>query len=177
MNLKENGYPEFWGVVKKDFNKKLINPNLKCPMNYLCKVELKKIRATTSTLLMSHFFVREKATDKTKAKKVETLIQKYSIDLYNSPIKEKNDTGEEYLLLKDDFNEMIKEIQSLYLSNNCLDLMSWLLDRAFCISPYVKAKEKEIKTVINTNKSLLLSVLYSVSKGNLLKCFSKGVIK
>ncbi len=35
MNIKNNGYPAFWSIIRKDFNKKRINKKLICPMNYI----------------------------------------------------------------------------------------------------------------------------------------------
>lgn len=176
MKLKENGYPEFWGVVKKDFNKKLINPKLECPMNYLGKVEFKNDRSSASTLPMSYFFVNHPIENRMKSKKVEDLIEKYSFKMYSDYYS--TDGGdEEYLLLRSDFDELIEDIQKLYLSKNSLGLMSWLLNRAFCITSNMKGKSKEVKSTINMNKSVLLKVLYTVSKGNLLQCFSKNIVE
>jgi hypothetical protein len=35
MDIKEHRYPSFWSIIKRDFNKKNINKDLICPMNYL----------------------------------------------------------------------------------------------------------------------------------------------
>ena len=50
-----------------------------------------------------------------------------------------------------DFEELINDIKSIYISNNYLGLMSWLIDRAFCITPSIKQNKCQIKN--NTNKT------------------------
>lgn len=179
MNIKENGYPAFWGIVKKGFNKSRINKELKCPMNYIFDIELNKFRNKDSTLPMSEFFIKHELNEhRRKCKKVENLIQKYSLDLYNFYQKPK-DSGclddesetDVYLLLRSDFDEMISDIQSTYISKNYLGLMSWLINRAFSIGAGVRRNDSVIMSTISTNKAILLKTLYTVNPDALLKCF------
>ena len=131
MDIEKNKYPSFWRIIKHGFKKKNINPDLKCPMNYLCDLELNKFRNTTTTLPMSNFFVKHKLEeDRRKCKKVEELISKYSLELfyYNT------DNTDDHLLLRSDFSELIQDIQQIYISSNYTGLMSNLIDRAFIIS-------------------------------------------
>ena len=55
--------------------------------------------------------------------------------------------------------------------------MSWLIDRAFCITPSIKQNLNTIKNNTNKNKSLLIKILYDINSQNLLKCFSKNCKK
>ena len=55
--------------------------------------------------------------------------------------------------------------------------MSWLIDRAFCITPNMKSNKIIIKNNTNKNKSLLIKILYDTNSNNLLQCFSKNVKK
>ena len=99
MNIKENGYPSFWSVIRKDFNKKRISNNLVCPMNYIFDIEVGKYRNSASTLPMNNFFIKHDAElDRRKSKKVEELIQKYSLSLYENNI-DSEEENEKYLLL------------------------------------------------------------------------------
>ena len=52
--------------------------------------------------------------------------------------------------------------------------MSWLIDRAFIITPPAKQNSKTIKSKVKKNKTALLKVLYEVSPVSLLKVFSKN---
>lgn len=177
MNIKENGYPKFWGIIRKGFNKARINEELVCPMNYIFDIQVGKYRNTASTLLMSDFFVKfEMNEDKRKSKKVEELIQKYSFDLYNYNISEEDDEYDNYLLLRSDFDKLIEDIRGIYISRNYLGMMSWLIDRAFSIGAGVKRNNATIMSTINTNKSLLMKTLYDVNKDAFLKCFSKKIM-
>ena len=74
--------------------------------------------------------------DRRQCKKVEKFIQDYSLNLkdYYSDCNSNNE-NEDYLLLRNDFDEMIENISSVYISNNYLGLFSWLIDRAFLIVP------------------------------------------
>ena len=184
MNIKENGYPAFWGIIKgRDFNRKNINSKLICPMNYIFEMNIKKCRSTSSTLPMSDFFVKyEMYEHKRKSRKVEEFIEKYSLNLYINYQKaiSENDIDDEdekdnYLLLRSDFDDMIQDIKQVYISKNYLGLMSWLINRAFCIGAGVRSKKAELQTTLNNNKAILLKTLYSINPDALLKCFAKNV--
>lgn len=172
MNLKEFKYPAFWSIIKKDFSKNNINDSLICPMNYLYNMKFNEYHNQERTLPMSDFFIKyELDENRVKCKKVEDLIQNYSLKLFNSIYKENES---EHLLLRSDFDELIVDIRKTYISRNYLGLMSWLIDRAFRITPQIKRNTKNIKSRIRNNKSMLLKVLYEVNPVALLKCFSKN---
>ncbi len=177
MDIKNNKYPSFWSLIHKEINKKNINANLHCPMNCLYDLDLNKFPSGMGTLPMSHFFQKFPLEEnRKKCKKVEELINRYSIDLY-----EYNTSDEEYLideknyfLLRNDFDDLINSIHRTFISRNYLGLFSWLIDRAFLITPQTKGKSSKIQATINKNKSILIKVLYDVNRSNLLKCFSKN---
>ena len=178
MNIKENGYPAFWTIIRKGFNKEKVNPDLKCPMNYIFEIKTKRFRSSVSTIPMSKFFVKyELEEERRKSKKVEELIQKYSLKLFNYNTDHDDDNFNDYLLLRSDFDELIEDIRSIYISKNYLGLMSWLIDRAFKITPNMKSNDIKITSKINNNKAILIKVLYEINKENLLKCFSGNVCK
>ena len=189
-NVDENKYPAFWFDIKRKdkFSKKMtakdkakkkdamLNESLTCPMNYLGDVEFRDFRSPYSELGMDHFFIKyDLELNRRKSKRVEEIIERYSLDLYNSKIESESD--ETYLLLRDDFEQMIEDIKSVYISNTYLGLMSWLIDRAFCITPAIKQNKDLLDSRTNKNKVLLLSTLYNINKENLLMCFSKNVKK
>lgn len=103
--------------------------------------------------------------DRRKCKKVEDLIEKYSLDLKNYE--------DESLVMIERFDELIADIRKVYLSKTYLGLMSWLIDRAFNITNYQKGRQSigKVNSNINKNKALLIKVLYSINKTNLLKIF------
>ena len=154
-------------------------------MNYIFDIKVKKYRNTTTTLPMDYFFVKyEMDEHKRKSKKVEELIQKYSLDLYNlyqKPVADNvlsdEDESDNYLLLRADFDSLINDIQNVYISKNYLGLMSWLINRAFFIGAGAKSKRNEIQATLNNNKSILIKTLYLVNSDALLKCFAKNVKK
>ena len=171
MNIKENGYPAFWSVIRKGFNKKRINEQLICPMNYIFDIKVKDIRQRIGTLPMENFFINHNVElDRRKSKKVEELIQKYSLSLYELNI-DNEDENENYLLLRTDFDKLIVDIQQTYISKNYLGMMSWLINRAFYIGAGIRRNSDNIISTINTNKSLLMKVLYNVNKSAFLQCF------
>ena len=173
LNIKTNLYPSFWLLIKKNFKKDNINEELKCPMNYLYNLDLSEFHNSTSTLPMSHFFNKfEMSNNIRTCRKVEDLIVKYSLSLYG--INSGNSEDEDYLLLRKDFDNLILDIQKIKISKNYLGLFSWMIDRAFLITPNIKSTQKLLLSTLNKNKSLLLKVLYEVNSANLLKCFSKN---
>ena len=175
MDIKTHKYPSFWAIIKKDFNKKNINKELVCPMNYLYDLNFKEYKPATSTLPMSDFFIKHSLNvNRRTCKRVEELISKYSLQLYaqNAQDNFNNERDNDYLLLRSDFDELVRNIRGLNISGNYLGLMSWLIDRAFVITPDV-SRNKMLKTNLGTNKSLLLKVLYEVNPKCFLQCFEK----
>lgn len=171
MNVKEYKYPEFWGVVKRDFNKTNINHNLICPMNYLTNIRVAEYRPIDSTLPMSEFFVKyELEESRRRSKKVEDLIEKYSLSLYNSDYQNDSD---DFIIMQEKFDSLIDDIKQIYISNNYVGLMSWLIDRTFCITSAMQSNKQQIKTNTNKNKSILLKTLYQINPNALLKVWSK----
>lgn len=172
LNIAQNKYPQFWKMIHSDFNTKNINMNLKCPMNYMSELNLMNYKSSESTIPISEFFIKHKTTnsERQKNRKVEELIEKYSLELYDNRINQNLET-EDYLLLKDDFEDMIIDIQKMYISKNYRSLYSWLLDRCFLITDAVKFNKQIIKTSINKNKALLIKTLYTVNPKMFLECF------
>jgi hypothetical protein len=171
MDIKKNMYPNFWRLIRPDIRLDKVNVGLHCPMNYLYDLELSKFRHKTTTLPISYFFKKfELEKNRKTCRRVEDLISAFSLQLEKS----RGDDEESYLLLRSDFDDLIRSIQTTYISKNYLGLMSWLLDRAFTISPEIKRNKKEIRSKLRMNKSVLVKALYQTNSANLLKCFSKN---
>lgn len=175
MDIHKNKYPAFWSIIKKDFNKEDINYDLHCPMNYLYNLSFPKFRSHDTTLPMNQFFVKYALNNNIRTcKKVEELISKYSLEIYKDNTRTIDNHEDDYLLLRKDFDDLIESIKRVKISSNYLGLFSWLIDRAFMITPNICSVSKQISTKLSKNKSLLIKVLYDVNPDNLLKCFSKN---
>ena len=172
LDIAESKYPKFFSIVKKNFKNENINKSLKCPMNCLYDVEIAKVRDSRPPIPMSEFFEPVPLdSDRRRSKQVEKMIEKYSLDVY------KYNTGqgaEEYLVLQYDFFKLVEDIRSMYISRNYKSLMSWLINRAFVITPSVKRNQKTMRTKLNKNRSLLLKTLYTVNADLFLECFKKA---
>ena len=178
MDISIYGYPVFWKIIKKGFNDRYVNESLSCPMNDLYSLEIPKFRDTASTLPMSHFFNKfelSKNDIRRKSAKVEGLITEYSLSIYDALKTQKDDETGQYLLVRQDFDELIRDIQQINISHNYLGLFAWLVDRAFCISPAQRQNVNQLSSTINKNKSVLMKTLYGVNSQNLLQVFSKNI--
>ena len=124
---------------------------------------------------MSYFFRKFELKNNIRTcRKIEEWIAKYSIQLFN--YNTSTDVDEHFLLRKD-FDDLVNDIKQINVSRNYLGLFSWLIDRAFMITPNILSTKKQITTTLNKNKSILIKVLYDVNSSNLLKCFSKNCAK
>ena len=143
-------------------------------MNYLATVKIKSYKPKFKILPMNYFFEKQdkvstNSNTRRKCRKVEELIEKYSLELlpYNS-------NNQDYdLLIQDNFEQLIEDIKKVYISNNYLDLISWLIDRAFFITAQSHRRNNDAHT--EKNKSLLLKTLYDINPKAVLKCFSKNM--
>jgi hypothetical protein len=181
IDVKNNQYPKFWKLIKdkklskqnKRFSEDKINKDLICPMNYMSEIKIPSYKPTFRTLPMSYFFNKEvsvtSSNKRRSCKNVESLIEKYSLNLLTTPKKE------EYILLRDDFENLIEDIKQVYISNNYLDLIGWLIDRAFLISSNVRSNSQSLSSNTRKNRSILLKTLYDINPEAVIKCFSKNL--
>lgn len=167
MNIQEYGYPKFWLNIRSGFNKDKINYDLSCPMSELSNVRFKGVSVRKGVLPISHFLnIYEIKGSRRGSRKVEKIIEKYSLELLASQLSDED----EYLLLRSDFDEMIEDIKRVHISKQYLSLMSWLIQRAFLLTP--QAYNSHSQT--HRNKSILLKTLYEVNPSCLLQVFSKN---
>jgi hypothetical protein len=139
-------------------------------MNEVAQFRLQNARGI-QTVNNDQFFIKHELTEsRRKCRRVESMIQKYSLELldYNSSDDKEY---EDYLLLRQDFDKLISDIRQLYISSNYLGLMSWLIDRALRVTKDTQRTSGQIKSQLNKNRSLLLKTLYSVSPKQFLQCF------
>lgn len=195
LDIDQKGLPLFWQLTKKDKmkcnnleekkkrNKKnkdriltKINTDIVCPMNYLYGLELNKYRNSDTTLPMKNFFIKHELQFHHRiARKVEDFIEKYASELQEYILSHDGtswkDNKEEYFLLRSDYDDLINDIRQLTLGKKYAGLMSWLINRAFLITPEIKSNKGMIKTNINKNKSILMKTLYDVDRDTFLSCF------
>ena len=186
MDVDNNKYPAFWQLIRRGFNKKRINQDLKCPMNYLCDLKIGSFRDSTPTLPMSVFFKKFENTEEKhpnmprKSQKVEKLIEKYSFQLYKSHQKYMDEQDSEQakdnnILLLNNFDELIEDIRRVYISRNYKGLMSYLINRAFSITAGIQRKRNYVDSKTSNNRAILIRVLYEINPSMLLECFSNNV--
>lgn len=180
LDIENNQYPIFWKLIKdkklskqgKKFDYKKINRDLICPMNYMSNIKIHSYKPNFKVLPMDYFFDKQenpKDGRRRTCRKVEELIAKYSLMIMD--IEQKED----FILARDDFEQLIDDIRQVYISNNYLDLVSWLIDRAFCITTDAKRHSYQVNSNTSKNKSLLLKTLYDINPKAVIKCFSKNV--
>lgn len=189
MDIDKNGLPNFWLITKKDKRKARTDKiryerqkknkakikerikDLKCPMNVVYDMTFDISKADKDTMSMDKFWIKhENICNKKRSKQIEQLIQTFSIDLYHYNVWEDEDL-DNYILLKDDYEKMIKEISKLNKSKNNIGLFSWLINRAFLIGAGVNRNTGKLLATTNKNRALLLKVLYDIDKESFLSCF------
>lgn len=178
MDIQINGYPAFWKEIKRRNDKRNksnrnlsdsnFNYDLVCPMNELAKIKVGNA-SRSKPIPMREFFIKHPVEkNRRKCKKVEDLIEKYSLKIYDFEKQHEDDNYAEYLILMENFEELVEDIRKIGLSSNYIGLMSWLIDRAFEITPAVKQPNK---SRLNKNRSLLLKVLYTANPKVFMQCF------
>ena len=176
MNIKEFGYPAFMGEIKPEIRKK-VNPNILCPMNSAFKVKTKRKVYDSPAIPIAEFFNPQPNKEcMRKSKAVEKLIEKYSWQLHNFRLdmfEEKGYDIDEYLVLRSDYDSLINDLRKITLSKKYIGLMSWLINRAFIITPGAKRGKGNINTKLSKNRSILLKILYDLDAKTFLKCFKK----
>lgn len=190
MDIDKNGLPQFWILTKKDKRKartdqirkerqqqnkekilKRLNTELVCPMNEIYKISVENTSSSRNSLKMDKFWIKHDNTENWKiTKKIELFIKEYSINLYNFNVSDDEDDNE-YLLLKDNYEQMIKDLRRFTATRNNVGLFSWIINRAFLITTGQKQNRNSLLARTNKNRALLLKVLYDVDSKSFLKCF------
>lgn len=169
MNVKSIGYPAFFGGIRPDLRSK-VNPNINCPMNRVYSIKSSKI-PKQETIPMSEFFIpHENKLTKHKSYKVEKFIEDFSLKAFSYNTSNDHDTSE-YLLLRSDYEDLLNTLRGITISNNYIGLMSWLINRAFIITPNIKSNKDSVDTKLSKNRSLLLKILYDINPKIFKKCF------
>ena len=142
-------------------------------MNCVNEFRIGKPKNSLPVIDNSKFFVSYKPSEsRRKCKNIEKLIEKYSIEIKNTNTCHETE-HEDYLLLRNDFDEMIDDIRKVHISNNYLGLMSYLINRALGITPALKANKGNLQSNLHKNRSILLKTLYNISPKQFLQCFTK----
>ena len=194
LGIDEHQLPKFWkatsarGIKKqfknmdarhKQFNKinGKVNDELVCPMNRVYDLKFPSVTPDTPTLSLRDFFVRHQSQSFRKmSRRIEELIGKYSLELYVERVINNNfDDYSTYLLYKENFEQMVEEIRRTVIPTRYIGLFSWLIDRAFMITPPMIHNRKKMVTALNKNRPLLLKTLYIVNPEALLACFSQNI--
>lgn len=183
MDIERNLYPSFWKIIKPDFQvyrksasdrerRNMINYGIHCPMSILYKYKPPRSDRHDDTIPIG-YFLNTYALDENRrrCKNVERLIEKYQLKVLQTNIE---GDMEGYILLRDDFDELIYDIRRIHISNNYLGLMSWLINRAFMVSDGVQANQSIMDSRIGRNKPILLRTLYAISPKQFLQVFSKN---
>lgn len=174
LSIKENGMPLFWFHIKRKgrFAKvskdqkqyaNNLNQSLVCPMNYLCETGFPRYRSSKPTIEFKNFIKEmDHRPPKRRSMKVEQFITDYSIDFRRNALEGELDE----LFVEEEFSELIKRIQKLYISKDYKALDIWLLNRAF--NTY---RTKKPKTKLHTNQGILVKTLYAANPNAFLECF------
>lgn len=187
-------YPLFWYQIKKKNDarngsksfdaRKLsdkINLRLKAPMNSVAQFKADRKIQNTKTISISEFFVQHKLGEANyKCKKVEALIEDYSLDLYKHETAGYNDLSDvrnTELLLRKDFDDLVNDIRQISLSSKYVGLISWLIDRSFTLSAGMKRNYEKYETKLDKNRSILFKVLYTVNRDAFLQCFKEKKVE
>lgn len=194
LGIDEHQLPKFWkatstrGIKKqfknmdarhRQFNKinGKINNELHCPMDMVYDLKFPPIVHDTPALSLKDFFIRHQSQSFRKmSRRIEELIGKYSLELYMERVVRSNfDDFSTYLLYKENFEKMVEDIRRTVVPSKYIGLFSWLIDRAFIITPPIIANRSKMATALNKNRPLLLKTLYIVNPEALLACFAQNI--
>lgn len=175
INIKKNGYPVFWRDVRSDLNKNLINYDLVCPMNAVHSLTVGRANFKNDTIPINQFFIKhENKENQRKSKAVEKLIEKYGLQLteyQRDEKKHKEKDSSDFLLLRNDYEEMLEDIRRISMPNKYVGLMSWLINRCFAMTPDIVRNRNRIQSKLSKNRPLLLKILWDLNPKMFLECF------
>lgn len=144
-------------------------------MNCVSEIVADRKQQNTKVIPINDFLIMYPFNEnKRKCKKVEELIEEYSLNLYNFETTSFNDLSaqrDESLLLRKDFDDLIESIRKIYISKGYTYLISYLINRSFIVTPGMKRNKTKLETKLDKNRSILMKVLYTVNRDAFLQCF------
>ena len=148
-------------------------------MNYLQDLKVGHAKHFMDQIDLCDLLIKEKVEiNRNASRKIEKLIEDYSIDYYNYATNELYSNGEydynNFILLRSNFDNLINDIRSSSISKKYRQLVLWLIKRAFSTEPYLVNNKKKMLNKTNKNKSVLFKVLYDVNPELFLSCFIKN---
>ena len=184
LNIKNNGYPIFFKPIQKYNNKRngmgslnisadKYNKSIRCPMNVLYNMNINPPLSNRLTpISMDKFFIPHPLeVPDIRGRKIEQLIEKYSFKLGRYQQTLNDDSLDDILLLRTDFDQLIQDIRQLHLGKKYQGLMSYLINRGFYITPKVKQRKKYMESKTHANRSVLVKTLYTLNPEQFLQCF------
>ena len=183
MEIDKNGYPKFWSTIKRGFDKSKINKELTCPMNYIQDIKTINYYPKVGTIPFCEFLepIDSEVPSVNTVKRIEDMIEQYSLELYLSSTAELINTGDyewnSFLLLRTDFDDLINTIRSSRVTKRYNSLVKRLLNRAFVLEPTMLSNKKKLQSKTHKNKALLMKILYNVNPTVFLSCFKKSLNK
>ena len=173
MDVKNVGYPEFWKFIRKDFSPSRINPDIRCPMNSICKTKYPEFRQSTSTIPIESLLCRDiKYTVTKEAKKVRELINKYALDLNSERVEDSPYSETEhvdYLMSLERYEEFVEDLRQITLGKKYRSIILHLIRQAFSL----KNVDENYRGVVEKTRPLLMKILYDLNKQEFLECFKK----
>lgn len=170
MNVDKNGIPAFFAGINPSKRKK-VNPHIVCPMNSVYKMKNPNKQPTTIIPMQEFFVPHKNEVHKATSRKVEKFIQDFAKELNAYNAQEDKRDHNDYLLLRNDYDDLIRNLRGLSLSNKYVGLMSWLINRAFEITSGAKRNSEKMQSTLNKNRAILLKVLYDLNPKTFKKCF------
>lgn len=174
MNIEENGYPEFWLGIRRGFKNEKINKDIVCPMNTLYHLSSNSEKPSYSSIPIECFLMEYTPDKNTKiAKRIANMISDYSIDLFKFRSDDDDDNKEDYLILREDFEEIVEYIRTIKFSNKYISIVSWLLINVLTYDENQQELDYSTYVKLKKNKAIFTKALYEANPKVFLQCFSK----
>ena len=146
-------------------------------MNSVHNLTVGKANYKLDTIPINDLFVNhENEIPQKKSKKIENLIETYSLEYKNFILghkKSKGDTYSDWLLLRADYEDLLEDLKRTTMPDKYVGLMSWLINRCFAMTPDIVRNRNKIQSKLSKNRPLLLKILYDLNPKMFLKCFKK----
>lgn len=95
------------------------------------------------------------------------------MDFRRSITEENGYDMDEWFVLRSDYDSLLEDLKRITLPKKYIGIMSWLINRAFIVTPGIRSKRQQLNTKLSKNRSILLKILYDLDSKMLLKCFKK----
>lgn len=189
LDIEANKYPAFWFILqrkskfaksikrksKSGENNELMNPSLKCPMNYVYSMKLPRSPRRTDKIYRNDELFIPCPNESMENHLIDRECDRIKVFLHRAKdFLWTKDGKEKYDLMEVEFDEFAEILRKTYFGKNSLSVMAYLIDKCLLITEESKEQRDSLTDSLRVNRSAALKLLYKTNPDVFMQCWKSA---